>query len=109
MRIRHWRNESSSSMKMWLGGPRNELGITSGKKGPQGTFYDIMSRYEKELRIIYRKPSGRPVSKSTPEVARKVMRLFNKNPFISTRTAASKLKITPKTLNRIKVHRRYWL
>src|SRR5579863_4141044 len=69
----------------------------------RSTFYNIMSRYDKEFRVIYRKPSSRPVSKSTPEIANK-SRDFTKNPSISTRIVASKLKTNPRTLNWIKVH-----
>ncbi len=68
----------------------------------KSTVYTIISRYLATNRTNYLKSSGRPSAVDTPKVKQKVLKTFEKDPSVSVRAAAKKLKISKSTLQRIK-------
>lgn len=68
----------------------------------RSTIYDIINRYFTTKQTKYTKSVGQPATVGTPGMKEKILKAFKKNPSISVRAAAKKLKITPSTLQRIK-------
>ena len=62
----------------------------------------IISRFEKEGRVVTSCPPGRSPIVSTPRTLRKVEALLEKNPEISVRDASAKLNISKSTYHYIK-------
>lgn len=68
----------------------------------RSTINDIINRYLTTNHTEYIKSVGHPVTVGTSGMKKKVLKTFKKNPSISVRAAAKKLKITPSTLQQIK-------
>ena len=70
---------------------------------PKSTIYRVLSRYVATGEAKYRHNKGRRAIKSSPRKLVKVGKIFTKNPSISVRQAAKKLKMAVTTVSRIKV------
>lgn len=57
---------------------------------------------ERDMKIDFKKPTGPPPTKSTPEVLKSIENTFQENPSSSVRDVALKLNISPTTVSRVK-------
>lgn len=70
---------------------------------PKSTICHILQRYEQRGTADYKKKSGRSVRVATPKAIKAVDKEYKKDPGMSVRNLAHKLKLSPTTVHNIKV------
>lgn len=70
---------------------------------PKSTICRILQRYEQRGTADYKKKSGRSVRVATPKAIKAVDKEYKKDPGMSVRNLAHKLKLSPTTVHNIKV------
>jgi len=72
---------------------------------PKSTIYCVIRRFEKLGTATYRKSSGRPLLPTTKKLVKAVQKTFIRDPNLSVRRAAAKLKISKSYLHSIKTEK----
>jgi len=73
------------------------------QKIPRMTVYRVLKRYLERGNSLYKKSPGRPVAPGTVKLKAKVRMLFENDPHLSERAAATTLGISKSYLHHIKV------
>lgn len=67
------------------------------------TTRNILDRYLKENRTVYRDRTGRPPTVATPKLEAKIRSIFTNDPGLSVRNAASRVGASKSTVGRLKL------